>query len=68
LSSKTVTTPGQTKDALTELAGCAQGLVENLNLHYQTTLPATRDASANMGLTYDIEACPDDAACCRRRS
>jgi seryl-tRNA synthetase len=29
--------------------------VEKLGLHYQTTLLATRDASASMRLTYDIE-------------
>jgi seryl-tRNA synthetase len=30
-------------------------LVEKLGLHYQTSLLATRDASASMRLTYDIE-------------
>jgi hypothetical protein len=35
-------------DALTELAGCAQGLAGKLGLHYHTTLLATHDASASM--------------------
>jgi seryl-tRNA synthetase len=38
-----------------ELVGRAQMLVEKLGLHYQTTLLGTRDASASMKLTYDIE-------------
>ncbi|MGH3281248.1 MAG: aminoacyl--tRNA ligase-related protein, partial [Trebonia sp.] len=33
----------------------AQALVEKLGLHYQTSLLATRDASASMRLTYDVE-------------
>lgn len=50
------TAPGQAEDALKELVGRAQMLVEKLGLHYQTTLLATRDASASMRLTDDIEA------------
>jgi seryl-tRNA synthetase len=49
------TAPEQAEDALNELVGRAQMLVEKLGLHYQTTLLATRDASASMRLTYDIE-------------
>ena len=49
------TAPEQAEGALNELVGRAQALVEKLGLHYQTTLLATRDASASMRLTYDIE-------------
>jgi seryl-tRNA synthetase len=49
------TAPEGAEDALKELVGRAQMLVENLGLHYQTSLLATRDASASMRLTYDIE-------------
>jgi seryl-tRNA synthetase len=49
------TAPEQAENALSELIGRAQSLVEKLGLHYQTTLLATRDASASMRLTYDIE-------------
>jgi seryl-tRNA synthetase len=49
------TAPEGAQDALQELVGRAQLLVEKLGLHYQTTLLATRDASASMKLTYDIE-------------
>jgi seryl-tRNA synthetase len=49
------TAPEQAEDALSELVGRAQALVEQLGLHYQTSLLATRDASASMRLTYDIE-------------
>lgn len=49
------TAPEEAEDALSELVGRAQALVEKLGLHYQTTLLATRDASASMRLTYDIE-------------
>jgi seryl-tRNA synthetase len=47
--------PEGAQEALQELVGRAQLLVEKLGLHYQTTLLATRDASASMKLTYDIE-------------
>ena len=49
------TAAGQAEDALTEFAGCTQGLAGKLGLHYQTTLPATRDARAGMSPTCDIE-------------
>jgi seryl-tRNA synthetase len=49
------TEPENVEDALTELVGRAQTLVEKLGLHYQTSLLATRDATASMRLTYDIE-------------
>jgi seryl-tRNA synthetase len=48
-------TPEDADNALNELVGRAQALVEKLGLHYQTSLLATRDASASMKLTYDIE-------------
>lgn len=47
--------PEGADDALKELVGRSQMLVEKLGLHYQTSLLATRDASASMKLTYDIE-------------
>jgi len=49
------TVPEDAQDALQELVGRAQMLVEKLGLHYRTSLLATRDASASMKLTYDIE-------------
>jgi seryl-tRNA synthetase len=49
------TTPEGAEDALNELVGRSQMLVEKLGLHYQTTLLAARDASASMKLTYDVE-------------
>jgi seryl-tRNA synthetase len=49
------TAPEGAQDALRELVERAQTLVEKLGLHYQTSLLATRDASASMKLTYDIE-------------
>jgi seryl-tRNA synthetase len=49
------TAPEGARDALRELVERAQMLVEKLGLHYQTSLLATRDASASMKLTYDIE-------------
>lgn len=48
-------TPEDAERAHQELVGRAQMLVEKLGLHYQTTLLGTRDASASMRLTYDIE-------------
>jgi seryl-tRNA synthetase len=47
--------PEDAERAHQELVGRAQMLVEKLGLHYQTTLLGTRDASASMRLTYDIE-------------
>jgi seryl-tRNA synthetase len=49
------TAPEDSDRALTELIGRAQGLVEKLGLHYQTSLLGTKDTSASMKLTYDIE-------------
>lgn len=49
------TTPEGAEEALQELVGRSQMLVEKLGLHYQTTLLAAKDASASMKLTYDIE-------------
>ena len=49
------TAPEDGERALDELVGRSQMLVEKLGLHYQTSLLATRDASASMRLTYDIE-------------
>jgi seryl-tRNA synthetase len=49
------TAPEGAEDALNELVGRSQMLVEKLGLHYQTSLLAARDASASMKLTYDIE-------------
>ena len=49
------TTSAGAEDALKELVGRSQMLVEKLGLHYQTSLLAARDASASMKLTYDIE-------------
>jgi seryl-tRNA synthetase len=47
--------PQDAERAHQELVSRAQMLVEKLGLHYQTTLLGTRDASASMRLTYDIE-------------
>jgi seryl-tRNA synthetase len=49
------TAPEDAEDVLSELVGRAQMLVEKLGLHYQTSLLATRDATASKRLTYDIE-------------
>jgi seryl-tRNA synthetase len=49
------TTPEDAEQALNELVNRAQMLVEKLGGHYRTSLLATRDASATMRLTYDIE-------------
>jgi len=49
------TAPEDADDALEELTGRAQVLVEKLGLHYRTSLLAARDASASMKLTYDVE-------------
>jgi seryl-tRNA synthetase len=45
----------QAEEALQELIATTQRLVEALGLHYRTSLLASRDASATMALTYDIE-------------
>ncbi|WP_404385715.1 serine--tRNA ligase [Caenispirillum salinarum] len=49
------TAPEDGKAALDELVGRAQGIMEELGLHYRTSLLAAEDASASMALTYDIE-------------
>lgn len=49
------TKPEDSEAALQELIGRAEGLMEDLGLHYQTTLLAAKDASASMAITYDIE-------------
>jgi seryl-tRNA synthetase len=48
-------TPEDAERAHAELIARGQMLLEKLGLHYQTTLLGTRDASASMKLTYDIE-------------
>jgi seryl-tRNA synthetase len=48
-------TPQDAERAHQELVGRSQLLVEKLGLHYQTSLLATKDASASMRLTYDVE-------------
>jgi seryl-tRNA synthetase len=47
--------PEQAEAALTELIGKAERIVEELGLHYQTSLLAAEDASASMAITYDVE-------------
>jgi seryl-tRNA synthetase len=49
------TAPEQSEDAVTELVGRAERIMEELGLHYRTTLLAAEDASSSMALTYDIE-------------
>jgi seryl-tRNA synthetase len=47
--------PEQAEDALNELVGKAERLVQELGLHYRTSLLAAEDASASMAITYDVE-------------
>jgi seryl-tRNA synthetase len=47
--------PEQSEAALNELVRRAEKLMEDLGLHYRTTLLAAEDASSAMALTYDIE-------------
>ena len=47
--------PEDSEQALTELLGKAERLMQKLGLHYQTTLLAAEDATASMRLTYDVE-------------
>jgi seryl-tRNA synthetase len=47
--------PEQAEDALNELIGKAERIVQELGLHYQTSLLAAQDASASMAITYDVE-------------
>ena len=49
------TTPEHGEAALHELVAKVQHLVEALGLHHRTSLLATRDASASMRMTYDVE-------------
>ena len=48
-------TPEQAEAALDELVGKAERLVQELGLHYRTSLLAAEDASASMAITYDVE-------------
>ena len=47
--------PEGAEAALEELVGKAERIVQELGLHYQTSLLAAEDASAAMAITYDIE-------------
>lgn len=47
--------PEETEAALGELVAKAESLVEQLGLHYRTSLLAARDTSASMAITYDVE-------------
>ena len=47
--------PETWEDALREMVEKAERLVERLGLHYRTSLLASRDASATMAITYDVE-------------
>jgi seryl-tRNA synthetase len=47
--------PEQAEDALHELIGKAERLVQQLGLHHRTTLLAAEDASASMAIMFDIE-------------
>lgn len=47
--------PEQAEDALNELVGKAERIVQELGLHYRTSLLAAQDASAAMAITYDVE-------------
>ncbi len=49
------TKPEDSEAALHELIGRAEQLMEDLGLHYRTSLLAAKDASASMAITYDIE-------------
>ncbi len=49
------TTPDKSDDALMELVGKAESLVQKLGLHYQLSKLAAADVSASMRKTYDIE-------------
>jgi seryl-tRNA synthetase len=48
--------PEETEQALAEIVGKAESIVEQLGIHYRTSLLAARDASASMAITYDVEA------------
>jgi len=47
--------PADAERALEELVSRAENIVENLGLHYRTSLLAAGDTSASMALTYDVE-------------
>lgn len=47
--------PEQGEEALMELVRKTERLVEQLGLHYRTSLLAAGDASASMQVTYDVE-------------
>ena len=49
------TTPETSDDALLELVGKAEALLQGLGLHYQLSKLAAEDCSASMMKTYDIE-------------
>ena len=49
------TTPEQSEKALEELIAKAEALMQGLELTYQVSLLAAKDASASMAKTYDIE-------------
>ena len=49
------TTPETSDDALMELVGKAEALLQGLGLHYQLSKLAAEDCSASMMKTYDIE-------------
>ena len=49
------TTPEQSGEAIQELIGKAEKLVQKLGLHHRVVKLAAKDASASMAITYDIE-------------
>lgn len=49
------TTPEQGEQALEELVGKAERLLQQLGLHHRTSLLAAADTSASMAITYDVE-------------
>ena len=49
------TRPENAEDALEELIGKAEKLVQALGLHHRVSMLAARDVSASMAKTYDIE-------------
>ncbi len=49
------TTPDKSEEALMELVGKAESLVQKLGLHYQLSKLAAADVSASMRKTFDIE-------------
>jgi seryl-tRNA synthetase len=49
------TTPEQGEQALEELIGKAERLMQQLGLHHRTSLLAAADTSASMSITYDVE-------------